>query len=98
MRQLRFPLTMTELEELRKEIAEIKTRYKRVEANKAWETSITRKVILMIVTYLVIGLTLMTINNPEPWKNAIIPSLGFLLSTLTLPFIKNFWQKYIYKI
>ena len=29
------------------------------------------------------------VNNP--WLNAIIPSLGFLLSTLSLPFFKNIW-------
>ena len=32
---------------------------------------------------------------PDPWLNAIVPSIAFLLSTLTLPFFKKLWQKYL---
>lgn len=88
---------MTELEELKQEIEQLKSRNKKVESNKAWETSLTRKLILMLTTYLVVGLTLTTIRNDAPWINALIPTLGFFLSTLSLPFLKDLWQKYIYK-
>ncbi len=88
---------ITEVEELRKEIRSLKERNKKVDLNKAWETSLTRKVSLAVTTYFVIGLCLMTIQNPDPWINAIIPALGFLLSTLTLPFIKDYWQKNVFK-
>ncbi|PIQ72143.1 hypothetical protein COY13_01790 [Candidatus Roizmanbacteria bacterium CG_4_10_14_0_2_um_filter_36_35] len=86
-----------EFEELEKEILKIKERNKKVETDKAWETSITRKVLLFIFTYLAIGLYINAIGVEKPWLNAIVPSLGFLLSTLTLPFFKNLWKKYIYK-
>jgi len=86
-----------EFEELEKEILNIKERNKKVETDKAWETSITRKVLLFIFTYLAIGLYINAIGVEKPWLNAIVPSLGFLLSTLTLPFFKNLWKKYIYK-
>lgn len=84
-------------EELIKEIEQIKKRNKRVEVDKTWETSWTRKVLLMIFTYLAVGLYLQAITIPNPWLNAIVPSLGFLLSTLTLPFFKTLWQKFIYR-
>ncbi len=88
---------MNELEFIKTEIENIKKRNKQVEANKAWETSITRKIILFVMTYSIAGLVLLSIKNPSPWTNALIPAVGFFLSTLTLPFIKDYWRKYIYK-
>jgi len=85
------------LEELENEIEKLKERNKRVEGNKAWETSWSRKVLLFIFTYLAIGLYINAIGIERPWLNAVIPSFGFLLSTLTLPFFKSLWEKYIYR-
>jgi hypothetical protein len=82
---------------LEKRIIVIEERNRLVERNKAWETSWTRKIILIIFTYLAIALYLQFIVHIDPWVNAIVPSLGFLLSTLTLPWFKNLWQKYLYK-
>jgi hypothetical protein len=88
---------MTEIDSIKEEIEKLKARNRRVEINKAWETSLTRKAIILVFTYIVVGLTLVTIKNSAPWINAIIPTLGFFLSTLTLPLIKEYWRKYIYK-
>lgn len=88
---------MSEIAEIKKEIDKIKERNKKVEINKAWETSWLRKILLMTLTYLIAAATLVTIKNPNPFLNALIPTVGFYLSTLTLPFIKNLWEKYIYK-
>jgi len=85
------------IEDLKKEIDQIKTRNARVEIDKTWETSLTRRLLLITFTYLAIGLYLKAIAVPNPWLNAIVPAVGFLLSTLTLPFFKDFWQKHIYK-
>ena len=41
---------MEELEKVKKEIEEIKARNKRVEMQKAWETSVARKVTIIITT------------------------------------------------
>ncbi len=84
---------MATLQELEKEIEKIKERNARVEADKCWETSIMRRVLLMIFTYLAIGIYLAAINIPNPWLNAIVPATGFMLSTLTLPFFKRLWLK-----
>jgi len=86
---------MTSIDNLEKEILEIKKRNQKVEIDKAWETSWTRKFLLIIFTYLSIGFYLQAINVYKPWSNAIVPSVGFLLSTLTLPFFKKIWEKHI---
>ena len=88
---------MTSINDLEKEIFLIKNRNKKVEIDKAWETSLTRKIILIIFTYIAIGLYLQAIQIYKPWLNAIVPTLGFFLSTLTLPFFKKVWEKYLHK-
>ena len=87
----------TDINLLEKRIAEIEIRNKNVETDKAWEISKTRRIILMLSTYVAIGLYLQAVNIDNPWGNAIVPSVGFFLSTLTLPMIKKFWLKHIYK-
>jgi len=84
---------MPTLEQLESEINEIKTRNQRVETDKAWETSIARKLVVAILTYLVIVIFFYSADLPRPWLNAIVPTIGFLLSTLTLPIFKNWWIK-----
>jgi hypothetical protein len=88
---------MTSLEEIQKEIEQIKKRNKRVEANKAWETSLTRKIVILVLTYFVIVIFFFAVNLPNPFVNAIVPSIGFFLSTLTVPAFKSWWIKHIYK-
>jgi hypothetical protein len=82
------------LSNLNSRLTAIENRNARVETDKAWETSLTRKIILILFTYLSVGLYMSAISVDRPWQNAIIPSLGFLLSTLTLPFFKSLWVKY----
>ncbi|MBI2031332.1 MAG: hypothetical protein HYT08_01835 [Candidatus Levybacteria bacterium] len=88
---------MANLDELEKRIEKIEIRNKNVEKDKAWETSFTRRFLLILFTYLAIGFYLSAINVSEPWLNAIVPSIAFFLSTLTLPFFKSLWGKYLYK-
>jgi hypothetical protein len=79
------------LNSLQKEIAAIKLRNQHVETDKAWETSTTRKVSVAVLTYLIILLFFVVIKVENPLINAIVPTLGFLLSTLSLPIIKKLW-------
>lgn len=88
---------MTNLEQIEKEVENIKQRNKRVEDDKAWEASYTRRALLMIFTYLAIGVYLRAVGISQPWLNAIVPTVAFWLSTLTLPFFKRLWLKYIHK-
>lgn len=84
---------MTTLESLQKEVDEIKTRNKRVEAYKKWETSWTRRLLILILTYMVISIFFSVNKLPSPFINAIVPSLAFLLSTMTVPAVQKWWIK-----
>lgn len=75
-------------------IAKIEERNKRVEIDKAWETSFTRKICIAACTYITIALYLKFVIGINPWINAIVPTVGFLLSTLTLSWFKTLWVKY----
>ena len=86
-----------DLSGLDERISRIEKRNKEVELNTSWEISWTRKILLSIFTYLSIALYLKFIVNIDPWVNAIVPAIGFLLSTLTLPYFKTLWEKWIYK-
>ena len=82
---------------MKEELEKIKERNHRVEADKAWETSKVRRILIALMTYLVIVIFLWTIDAPNPWLSAIVPTIGFILSTLTLPFFKKIWLGYVYK-
>ncbi len=88
---------MSNLTDIENRLEKIEDRNRKVEAGKAWETSWSRKGLLVLFTYLAIGLYLQAIDIQRPWLNAIVPAVGFLLSTLTLSFFQNLWIKYIYK-
>ncbi|OGM18514.1 hypothetical protein A2686_02845 [Candidatus Woesebacteria bacterium RIFCSPHIGHO2_01_FULL_38_10] len=85
------------MKDLEARLKKIENRNKKVETDKAWETSWTRRFLLILFTYLSIGFYLNAIAVPNAWLNAIVPAVGFLLSTLTLPYFKNLWSKYINK-
>ena len=74
-------------------VTKIQIRNAKVEANKAWETSGIRILSIAIITYLVITLILNIIGVSQILLNAIIPTVGFLLSIQTLPIIKRWWIK-----
>ncbi|MDD5040397.1 MAG: hypothetical protein PHY34_04590 [Patescibacteria group bacterium] len=84
---------MPTLENLQKEINDIKKRNRRVEADKAWETSWVRRAIILILTYLVIVIFFVVTKLPKPFLNAIVPALAFVLSTFTLSLFKKLWLK-----
>ncbi len=74
-------------------LAAIEARNKRVEIDKAWETSWTRRLLIGGLTYLVVVIYLMIIHNDKPFINALVPPLGFVLSTLVIKKAKFIWQK-----
>lgn len=78
-------------------LTKIEARNNKVEFDKAWETSYVRKILIAVFTYISIALYLKFVVRIDPWINAIVPSVGFLLSTLTLPYFKKIWSRYIYK-
>ncbi|PIR59801.1 MAG: hypothetical protein COU68_03650 [Candidatus Pacebacteria bacterium CG10_big_fil_rev_8_21_14_0_10_45_6] len=83
--------TTPNLEQIQRDIEEIKKRNERVEADKAWETSFARKIIISLLTYIVIVIFFFVAELPDPFANAIVPAVAFLLSTLTVSSLKKWW-------
>lgn len=82
--------------DIEQEIIALKERNARVEADKSWETSRVRKICILLVTYLLACLLMVLIGVERPFINALVPTLGFYLSTLSLGFAKSLWIKTIY--
>ena len=90
-------LVFTAKMEVENELSSIKERNKKVEEDKAWETSKARRLIIAAMTYFCIVIFLYLINAQNPWLTALIPAIGYLLSTLTMPIFKKWWIKLFYK-
>lgn len=88
---------MATIDDLELEINKIKERNKRVETEKAWETSLTRKIIISALTYLVISLFFLFAGIDKPFVNSIVPAIAFILSTLSVPLVKQWWIRRIRK-
>jgi hypothetical protein len=78
---------------MNRQISEIRQRNKKVEIDKAWEVSKTRRILIIILTYIFAAITMWLLNLPNPLVNAVIPALGFGLSGLSLNFVKRLWIK-----
>lgn len=77
-----------------KEIKEIKERNKRVELDKDWETSWTRKICIMILTYIVVIIYSYVIKAFDNiFLSSLVPVIGFTLSTLSLGLVRKIWEK-----
>jgi hypothetical protein len=79
--------------DLEQRVQRIEERNKSVEADKAWETSWARRALLALFTYVVASVFLSYISVPNPLLSALVPTGGFLLSTLTMSFFKSWWLK-----
>ncbi len=87
-----------EEKELEKEIENIKIRNKKVELDKKWETSWTRRICIVILTYFVVVLYSYLISKVSNiWLSSIVPVLGFVISTLSLKFIRRIWERIVVK-
>ena len=85
------------MKDLEKRLEAIEQRNKKVELDKAWETSWVRKIIIAVLTYVTVVLFFLVAQLPQPFINSIVPTAGFVLSTLSLPFFKKVWVKYLAK-
>ncbi len=79
---------------LEERITKIEERNKRVELDKKWETSMTRKICIMVLTYIVVVIySYVTQNCANIYLSSLVPVIGFSLSTLSLHSIRKFWEK-----
>ena len=83
-----------ERSELEQEIKNIKERNKKVELDKKWETSWTRKICICLLTYIVVIIYSYLVRNYDNiFLSSLVPVIGFTLSTLSLKFVRNIWEK-----
>lgn len=76
----------------------IEERNKRVELDKSWETSWTRKICIMILTYIVVIIYSYLIREHDNiFLSSLVPVIGFTLSTFSLKMIRKVWEKSITK-
>lgn len=79
--------------DLEKEIKKIQERNKRVELDKAWETSWTRRICIMILTYIVVIIYSYVIREFDNiLLSSLVPVIGFTLSTLSLKLVRKIWE------
>jgi len=69
----------------------VEKRNAQVSTNKAWETSWTRRGTIAGITYVCALILLNILGHDGAWKHALVPVMGYLLSTLSLPTIKRLW-------
>ena len=75
-------------------IKKIEDRNKRVELDKKWETSLTRKICIMLLTYIVVIIYSYIVRNYDNiFLSSLVPVIGFTLSTLSLKLIRKIWEK-----
>ena len=86
-------IIMPEVDQLKEEIAKLKERNARVEADKSWETSTFRKILVAILTYIVVTLFFLVAGLPNPFVSALVPTIGFILSTLSISLFRKIWEK-----
>lgn len=85
-----------EIKELENEINKIIERNKVVELNKKWETCWTRKICICILTYAIVIIYSYIVKNYDNiFLSSLVPVIGFTLSTLSLKFVRQIWEKHI---
>ncbi len=85
-------------EKIEAEIKNIKVRNARVELDKKWETSWTRRLCICALTYIVVIIYSFTIQQvSNVFLSSLVPVIGFTLSTLSLGFVRKIWEGRIKK-
>jgi len=70
-------------------LVEIQESHRRIEAEKAWEVSWTRRFFTGFLAYIVAVLFFSLIGVPRPIWSALALFVGFVVSSLILSFIKR---------
>ena len=79
---------------LEEEIKKINERNRRVEKDKKWETSWTRRLCIMVLTYIVVVIYSYLVQSiSNIFLSSLVPVIGFCLSTLSLKLVRNIWEK-----
>lgn len=82
------------MNDIAERVAAIEERNRRVGDDKAWETSWVRRWLIAAITYLCAVVLLSLLGHDGVLKHALVPVMGYLLSTLSLPVCKTLWLKH----
>lgn len=85
------------LQRIEQELQALRERNVRVEADKAWETSLFRLFSIAFVTYFVLAFLLYVIEAEHFLLGALVPVAGFILSVQTLPSLRQWWVERFFK-
>lgn len=83
---------LSKIEFLEYEIKALKDRNIKVDSDKAWEKSLTRRLVIAALTYFITSAVFYSLGVSSPFLNALIPLCGYLLSTLSIRWVKNIWD------
>jgi hypothetical protein len=82
-------MTHSQSPSLEQRLAAIEARNQNVSADKNWEISLTRKVCIALITYACASLMFtMVLPSVDWYLAACVPVMGYLLSTLGLPWVR----------
>ncbi len=73
-------------------IQALESRNVRVECDKAWEISWTRRISVLLITYVILSIYMMLLGLENWYLHAFVPTCGYFLSTLALPVIRKMWE------
>ncbi len=82
---------------IEEEINLIRCRNRKAEADKAWEISNMRKIAVALTAYFVMICVMYVLKMENLFIGAIIPTLGFILSTVSADLVKKIRMKKFYK-
>lgn len=82
------------IQRIEEQLETITTRNQRVEDDKAWETSFTRRLFLSLITYGCAYIVLQLIEVEQAHLIALVPTGGYWLSTLSMEPLKQLWSRF----
>jgi hypothetical protein len=81
---------------IEREIQQIKNRNQRVELDKRWETSWTRRIVILVLTFIVVLIfNYLVSRRVNIVFSSLVPVIGFFLSTLSLGLVRRAWENRI---
>lgn len=87
-------LLRKEVKILQDAIESIMHRNKLRELDKSFESSYFRLAFIMALTYGLIYAYMIFLGVSKPELNAVVPAIGFNLSTWSIPYVKYLWLKF----
>ncbi len=75
-------------------LKKVLSRNKKVDLEAQWRDSLTHRVSVTLLIYIITVVTLYFTNTKDLYTIALIPSLGYFASTIKLKVIRHIWEQY----